>query len=71
MLTAIPELTGAFWCRANLPQKVELAELTVIYLSIYLLINWPNRAWGIGQTGHGALAKQGIGHGNQKLKTNK
>ncbi len=39
MLTAIPELTGAFWCRANLPQKVELAELTVIYLSIYLLIN--------------------------------
>ena len=39
MLTAIPELTGAFWCRANLPQKVELAELAVIYLSIYLLIN--------------------------------
>ena len=39
MLTAIPEITGAFWCRANLPQKVELAELTVIYLSIYLLIN--------------------------------
>jgi hypothetical protein len=46
MLTAIPELTGAFWCRANLPQKVELAGLTVIYLSIYLLINWP--AQGIG-----------------------
>jgi len=62
MLTAIPELTGAFWCRANLPQKVELAELTVIYLSIYLLINW---ALGIG---HWAL---GIGHWNQKLKTNK
>jgi hypothetical protein len=58
MWTAIPELTGAFWCRANLPQKVELAELTVIYLSIYLLVNW-------------ALTKQGIGHWNQKLKTNK
>ena len=56
MLTAIPELTGAFWCRANLPQKVELAELTVIYLSIYLLVNWeegPRRA--LARAGHWAL----------------
>ena len=62
MLTAIPELTGAFWCRANLPQKVELAGLTVIYLSIYLLINW-HGAWGMG---HGAL---GMGHGALEPKT--
>ena len=54
MWTAIPELTGAFWCRANLPQKVELAGLTVIYLSIYLLINWALGKQGIGQTGHWA-----------------
>ena len=53
MWTAIPELTGAFWCRANLPPKVELAELTVIYLSIYLLVN------GALGMGHWAL---GIGH---------
>jgi len=39
MLRAIPELTVAFWCRANLLRKQELPVLMVIYLLIYLLIN--------------------------------